>query len=169
VRLINEQKANEILEIGPSKFPNPKATVRIDIVPNPFADYVMNAERMVFPNDSFEEVLMFECLEHTENPLQVLREIQRVLRPKGKLVLSVPNVYYYRKFLRWFFKGELSASYEHIWNWSFFELKQLLARTGLQVEKYEMITEEWNNKRSFWDFALRRVTCHSLMIQARKP
>lgn len=40
---------------------------------------------------SFDVVMMISVLEHVWEPLDVLRECRRVLRPKGSLVLNVPN------------------------------------------------------------------------------
>jgi len=37
-------------------------------------------------------VLLFEVLEHVPNPMQVARELFRVLRPGGKVILSVPHL-----------------------------------------------------------------------------
>jgi 2-polyprenyl-3-methyl-5-hydroxy-6-metoxy-1,4-benzoquinol methylase len=39
----------------------------------------------------FDVVMMISVLEHVWEPLDVLRECRRVLRPKGSLVLNVPN------------------------------------------------------------------------------
>ena len=40
---------------------------------------------------SFDVVMMISVLEHVWEPLDVLRECRRVLRPNGSLVLNVPN------------------------------------------------------------------------------
>jgi len=52
------------------------------------------AEALPFPDQSFDGVLMNEVLEHVANEAQALREVLRVLRPGGHLVLMSPN--------RWF-------------------------------------------------------------------
>jgi len=43
------------------------------------------------PDASFDIVTCFEVLEHVHNEQQTLREITRVLKPQGALLLTVPN------------------------------------------------------------------------------
>jgi 2-polyprenyl-3-methyl-5-hydroxy-6-metoxy-1,4-benzoquinol methylase len=49
-----------------------------------------------FAADSFDLVLCIEVLEHLFSPQRAAAEIQRVLRPGGRLVASAPNVAYWR-------------------------------------------------------------------------
>lgn len=42
-----------------------------------------------FDSESFDTLLSFECLEHTDNPLETLKEYRRLLR--SNLILTVPN------------------------------------------------------------------------------
>lgn len=46
---------------------------------------------LLFPDDYFDVVVMFEVLEHIEDQQTTLRELHRVLKPDGTLVLSVPR------------------------------------------------------------------------------
>ncbi len=53
----------------------------------------MEAERFPYPDGSFDCVLFCEIIEHLlMDPVRVLLEIRRVLRPDGRLVLTTPNV-----------------------------------------------------------------------------
>jgi SAM-dependent methyltransferase len=47
--------------------------------------------RLPFSDEAFDYVCFLEGLEHTENPYNALREVGRVLKPTGTLVLSTPN------------------------------------------------------------------------------
>jgi SAM-dependent methyltransferase len=56
--------------------------------PSVIAD--LNA-RLPFDNGSFDLVVSIETIEHLENPHLFLREIARVLKPCGHVVLATPN------------------------------------------------------------------------------
>lgn len=47
--------------------------------------------RVQFDDDVFDAVLLNEVLEHVPNEIAVLREMRRVVRPGGKLLLFSPN------------------------------------------------------------------------------
>jgi len=43
-----------------------------------------------FPDNFFDAILLLETLEHTPEPLSLLKELKRVLKPSGRLVMSLP-------------------------------------------------------------------------------
>jgi len=46
-----------------------------------------------FRNSSFDIVIALEVLEHTFDPFFVMKEIKRILKPKGYAIISMPNEY----------------------------------------------------------------------------
>ncbi len=54
------------------------------------------AEELPLPASSIDLVVSFETLEHLEDQDSMLREIKRVLRPGGRLLISTPNSKPYR-------------------------------------------------------------------------
>jgi SAM-dependent methyltransferase len=57
------------------------------------ADVFYSGKVFPFPDESFDSVLCNQVLEHVFNPTDFLNEIGRVLKPGGKLLLTVPFVW----------------------------------------------------------------------------
>jgi SAM-dependent methyltransferase len=76
------------------------AVVPIDIAPKLVrrlrqtfpAALVASATSLPFESGSVDFVVSSECIEHTTNPRQAVREMLRILRPGGVLFLTTPNL-----------------------------------------------------------------------------
>lgn len=66
--------------------------------------------KMPFKNHSFDKAVISEVLEHVENDEKVLREIYRILKPKGIVVISVPSINYP------FFWDPINFILQHLFN-----------------------------------------------------
>jgi SAM-dependent methyltransferase len=44
-----------------------------------------------YPDDYFDQVIIWHVLEHLPNPRETLQEIHRILRPGGEVIVAVPN------------------------------------------------------------------------------
>jgi len=64
--------------------------VNLDIEPFGNVDVVGDGQRLPFADGVFDLVLCEYVLEHIRNPLQMAREIQRVIKPGGQLYMTVP-------------------------------------------------------------------------------
>ena len=51
----------------------------------------LNNLPLQFENNFFDTVVMTDVLEHIVDPFELLKEAQRILKPQGKLVITVPN------------------------------------------------------------------------------
>jgi ubiquinone/menaquinone biosynthesis C-methylase UbiE len=53
-----------------------------------------SGDRIPFSKNTFDAVVSYEVIEHTENDLAALREINRVLKVNGYFIITVPNKWY---------------------------------------------------------------------------
>jgi 2-polyprenyl-3-methyl-5-hydroxy-6-metoxy-1,4-benzoquinol methylase len=49
-------------------------------------------EQIQFPENHFDVVTLWQVLEHVPYPLTILKEVHRILKPGGLLVVSTPNI-----------------------------------------------------------------------------
>lgn len=75
--LVNAEVSPRMIEQARARYPS-ETFVSTDLRSLPFAD------------GEFDFILSLETLEHTPEPLRFLRELARVLKPGGRLVLSCP-------------------------------------------------------------------------------
>ncbi len=99
-----------------------------------------------WPEASFDAVFSVEGIEHLENGFGFVREVHRVLRPGGALVLTTPNVVSLRSRVRFlgsgFFHGDPRPLDEarrhplhHIGLLTFPVLRYALHTTGFRLER----------------------------------
>ncbi len=91
-----------------------------------------------YPDASFDTVLFLDTLEHLafEDQPKALSEINRVLKPSGYLVLSVPNLAHLNSRIRFLLKGRLDRTdveTNHIGERPLWEYEQLLKQRGYSV------------------------------------
>lgn len=65
--------------------------VRMDHAHGEKVDAIGSADSIPFPDESFDSVVCTQVFEHLENPEKSAREIYRVLKPGGYLLLTVPQ------------------------------------------------------------------------------
>lgn len=66
--------------------------VGMDVGLSNATDVIGDAQKLPFLSASFDTVFCSQVLEHTPEPCLALTEFKRVLRPGGKLILSVPHI-----------------------------------------------------------------------------
>ncbi len=108
-------------------------------------------KKLPFPDKSFDYILLAEIVEHLKNPYFAMREINRVLRKSGKIILSTPNILNIKSRIRFLIEG----SYEyfrgppldqiknlkenlyqlHVFPYRYYELEFLLSDCGLQINR----------------------------------
>jgi len=65
----------------------------LDVSPAASVDVVGDGRAMPFCDASIDVVLITQVLEHIPDPIAVIAEIHRVLKPGGTLLLSVPSIF----------------------------------------------------------------------------
>jgi SAM-dependent methyltransferase len=81
-----------VLDVGCGVSKTPGA-VGLDISADTDADVVHNLDRFPYPlqTASFDHVLMQDVIEHLREPVRVIEELHRILRPGGRLQLRTPH------------------------------------------------------------------------------
>lgn len=55
-------------------------------------DYVCNAENLPIDDESFDIIICTEVLEHVPDPSKVIKEMVRVLKKGGRIVITIPRI-----------------------------------------------------------------------------
>jgi SAM-dependent methyltransferase len=81
-----------VLDVGCGAKKRPGA-VGLDISADTDADIVHDLDVFPYPLEdaSFDEVIMQDVIEHVEDPMRVVAELHRILRPDGRLQLRTPH------------------------------------------------------------------------------
>lgn len=100
---------------------------------------VADAERIPFEDKYFSAVMSFEVLEHVDDPIKVLGEINRVLKPGGVFFLTTPlegdPFNFYGVLYKHFNYDPHRNLYEHIQKFSLVNLKEMFRKNGFKVLK----------------------------------
>lgn len=91
----------------------------------------------------FDYCVSLETIEHLENPWHFVRQLARLLKPGGRLILSTPNIGYLTCKICYLLKGSFYPffgkwQYEvigHITPISRYYLERILKKYGFRVEK----------------------------------
>ena len=99
------------------------------------AQTVGNILALPYRNGTFDVVYLGEILEHLWSPIEGLKEVFRVMRPQGTLILSVPHVFSLERIVKWVFFGRDTIGYsEHKTFFTPAIMVNLLQATGFTVQ-----------------------------------
>ena len=135
----------------------------------PFQEHLFNVEKDIFPfaDETFDLVLCNELIEHLLfNPTHLLCEINRVLIPGGKLILSTqPNILYWRLAVQLFLNMTFEMPYSgngpygrHNRLFTPDELKVLAESNGFEVKMIKVQTFREIRSKSKLIHLLRQMT-----------
>ncbi|MFH1257799.1 MAG: methyltransferase domain-containing protein [Candidatus Micrarchaeota archaeon] len=95
------------------------------------------AQDLPFKDNTFDIVIMPEVIEHFVETDKALKELKRVTKPGGKVIVTTPNFTSFRDRILVFF-GHMPAYSMHVDHVKFFNRKRLhdaLRKAGLRVKK----------------------------------
>ncbi len=90
----------------------------------------LNYEKIPYPDNYFDTIVCGEVIEHLECPIKLIREINRILKNGGKLILSTPSSIYYLEILSDIIGLELEK--EHLYVFNRRKLTKMLNENGFQ-------------------------------------
>jgi SAM-dependent methyltransferase len=103
------------------------------------------------PDNSYDAVVLTQVLEHVPNPEAVLRELARILRPAGKVLLSVP------------LNGPLHGEPWHFFQFTHYGIAELARRTNFEVGEIEKVGG------AFWQFGKRLPDAFNKLLKQYDP
>ena len=98
-----------------------------------------DAHKLPFADENFDAVIMFDVLEHLEDPEKALSEVSRVLKRKGVFHLAVPceaDLFTLDGWVSKLFKRNLKKKpIGHIQQFTFSKMEELLKSTGFKIKR----------------------------------
>ncbi|MCW2791525.1 MAG: Methyltransferase type 11 [Nocardioides sp.] len=124
---VGKDRSFKVLDAGAGKMPYKPLFAHVsyeaaDMVAEPGLDYVCDIAQMPVPDASYDLVFCSQTLEHVPNPVPVLREFARILKPGGEAWLSAPLFY-----------PEHVKPYD-FYRYTKFAWRNMAKRAGLKVE-----------------------------------
>ncbi len=91
---------------------------------------------MAFDDESFDTVLNVQVLEHVFEPTVMMREMCRVLKPGGHLIMLIPQT------------STLHMIPHHYYNFTRFWIKEAISRNGLEQLELQPLGGIWSSMAS---------------------
>lgn len=140
--------------------------MNVDIAPYPGVDQLADACRLPFDDESADEIYAGHIFEHMSNPVKFLFECWRVLEPRGRLSLVVPdiacnrNLFFDRLFGIvsgfGFAPDEMAGSTIHELHytfWTFESLQAFVTIFGFEYVRHIDLARDWRVTKAYhWQF-----------------
>jgi 2-polyprenyl-3-methyl-5-hydroxy-6-metoxy-1,4-benzoquinol methylase len=134
-------------------------------------------KELPWEKDTFDLITAWEVFEHLENPHFLIKELGRVLKPGGVIIISMPNVFHIISKLVFLKTGDFPR-----WNWknnhitvyskSIFN-KIFLKNLHLEETKYflpELAYGIFNKLKNMWKYLPENIwTAHFIIYILKKP
>ena len=120
-------------------------------------------EETGFPPEDFDAVTLLDTVEHLQDPVNILREVRRVLKKDGILIVTTPDVNSLSRTMAGEAWAVLSPA-EHLYNFSKKTLGKLMAVSGfspLMIKNQVNINPEYvhgvTRRTEFWKRTYKRI------------
>jgi len=135
----------DVFGVEPDRFACRYAKERLEV--DCTSDLVENAR---IPDESYDVIVMNHVIEHLDDPMATLREINRVLKPSGYLVLETPR--YDTLMFRLLGRRERSINcIGHIYFFTTQTLKNLYEAAGFRTLQVDYVGRSLTVDRLFWN------------------
>jgi SAM-dependent methyltransferase len=124
-------------------------------------DVFYDGNTFPFPDHTFDSILCNQVLEHVFNPEHFLNEIQRVLKPGGQILLTVPFVWDEHE-QPWDYARYSSFALKHLFEQHGFEMLQQIKTVNNVGVIYQLING-YLYKKTKWNRFLRIFTTVFIM------
>jgi len=110
-----------------------------------------------YEDKSIDLIVSNHCLEHVEDPLNIVREMRRVIRDGGKIAIVVP--------CHWadFPYRENDRDY-HLFSWSAANLGNMIKLAGFEIIEAKELRHRWPPK---WRLIYRRLGLRAFHVASR--
>jgi SAM-dependent methyltransferase len=121
-------------------------------------DIVASALFTPFKDNISDLVVCRQFLEHV-NSVSLIREIWRILKPNGKLLLETPNALYVFRILRALLSKESNPHPEHIQTFTSTEIRNLFIRNGFSVIDISYFNIDVYNPNFILNLVKKTIAC----------
>lgn len=116
-----------------------------------------DGEAMSFPDNSFDTALSIQALEHTFQPIRMVREIGRVLKPGGHAIFLIPQT------------NVMHHPPHHYYNFTRFWIQRAMDGAGLDIVELKPLGGRWKSTAShLFHFFLQSFRSKSYTTSADK-
>ena len=135
----------------------------------------LDKESLPFRRCFFEVITCLDVIEHVRNPLLLLKNIHRVLKKRGILIISTPNIRYSNHLYRLIFEGVFPKTSEdyriydggHIHFFTYKDLNNLLLESRFKILKIEGIINK--ETRGWKGRFIQSIVGKKIMNEFRSP
>jgi SAM-dependent methyltransferase len=112
---------------------------------------------MPFENNSFDTVLNIQVLEHVFQPIEMVNEISRVLKPDGYGIFLIPQT------------STIHMAPHHYYNFTRFWIQEAMERAGLKIVEMKPLGGIWSSMAShFFYFFLQSIRLPGMSTEANR-